>query len=129
MKITKGMYSQMTKQNGGGFYWEENGTIQILSHKDWKFYTSKGALSKRHIEAVLTLEDGMMLKGKVHRHHEIEKSDMLEFKGEFKKFAPVLYEIKAFCEIIDNKYAVVHLNEAQKKSLEELKCLAKNKFH
>lgn len=125
MKLTKRQYQKMIKESGGGFYWDENGTIQGLPYSDLKFYTAKGDLSKRHVEAVLELEDGMTLKGKVHCHREKDKPDLLELTGDFEKYAPILHEIHTFCEIIDNKYAIVELNDEQKKALEELKTLAK----
>ncbi len=126
MKITKGMYTQMIKQNGGGFYWEEEGVIHVLSRSDIQFYTVKGALAKRNIDAILSLENGMTLKGTVKHHHNTNDFDSMEFTGDFEKFAPVLHEIHAFCEIIDNKYAIVHLDEEQKRSLEKLKSLARD---
>ena len=125
MKITKGMYTQMIKQNGGGFYWDEEDVIHVLSRSDIQFYTVKGALAKRNIDAILSLEDGMTLKGTVKHHHNTNDFDSMEFTGDFEKFAPVLHEIHAFCEIIDNKYAIVALNDEQKKALEELKTLAR----
>lgn len=125
MKITKGMYTQMIKQNGGGFYWDEEGVIHVLSRSDIQLYTVKGALAKRNIDAILSFEDGMTLKGKVHCHHEKDKPDLLELAGDFEKYAPILHEIHTFCEIIDNKYAIVELNDEQKKALEKLKTLAR----
>lgn len=125
MKITKRMYTQMVKHNGGGFYWDTNGEIDIFSHGDLKFYKKNGKISERNFDAILSLEDGMTLKGSVCRPRNPSECQKIELTGDFDKFAPVLHEIHAFCEIIDNKYAIVALNDEQKKALEELKTLAR----